>query len=163
MTIYYEDVDVGWSETYGSHTMEREAMISFAERFDPQQMHVDPEAAAESFHGDVIASGVHTIGVATRLLVDGFLEESANLAGLGIDDLRFHEAVYPGDTLAVTHEIVDKRRSESHPGAGIITREVEVVRTSSADGGPESGHERSTEAGTGVASWTVAILMETRS
>lgn len=157
MTIYFEDVEVGWSERYGSHTMEREAMIAFAERFDPQPMHVDPEAAAESIHGDVIASGVHTIGVATRLLVDGFLEEAANLAGLGIDDLRFHEAVYPGDTLAVRHEVVDKRRSESNPGSGVVTREVEVLRTDSDVEGCDG------EDATVVASWTVVILMACQS
>lgn len=156
MTTYYEDLDVGWSETYGSHTMDRDAMISFAEQFDPQPMHVDPEAAAETIHGDVIASGVHTIGVATRLLVDGFLEDAANMAGLGIDDLRFHEAVYPGDTLAVRHEIVDKRRSESHPEAGIVTREVEVLRTDGV------ANEVDVEDATVVASWTVTILMGTR-
>jgi len=162
VTIYYEDLDVGWSETYGSHTMDREAMISFAEQFDPQPMHVDPEAATESIHGDVIASGVHTIGIATRLLVDGFLRKSANLAGLGIDDLRFHEAVYPGDTLAVRHEIVDKRRSESHPDAGIVTREVQVFLSESGTDWPERGTDRTGNEETVVASWTVAILLAIR-
>lgn len=145
MTTYFEDLAVGWSETYGEHQMEQDAMIAFAEQFDPQPMHTDPDAAAETVHGDVIASGLHTIGVATRLLVENFLNDTSNVGGLGLDEVRYHEPVYPGDRLSVRHEVVSKRRSASNPGTGIVTRDVEVL----SEDGP-------------VCSWTATLLMETR-
>lgn len=154
MTLYFEDLTTGRSGTYGSHRMDREAMIAFAEQFDPLPMHVDSEAAAEAGYRDVIASGIHTLGVAQRLLVDGFLAETAGRAGLGFDDLRFHEPVYPGDVLSVHHEVIDKRRSASDPGVGIVTNEFAVLRTETADDDPEDGEM--------VTSWTGAILVDCR-
>lgn len=146
MTLYYDDVEEGWSEEYGSHEMTEAGIVAFAEQFDPQPMHVDPEAAKETVHGGLIASGLHTIGIATRLMVDNFLNEAASIAGLGIDDLRFHEAVRPGDALSARHEIIAKRPSESDPETGVVVREIEVVRDDD----------------TVVCSWTVAILMARR-
>lgn len=146
MSIYFEDVREGWSETYGAHEMTEEGIVAFAEQFDPQPMHTDPEAAAESVHGGLIASGLHTIGIATRLMVENFLNRSSNLGGLGIDDLRWHEVVRPGDELSARHEVVDHRASESNPDAGIVTREIEVKRQDD----------------TVVCSWLVTILMGRR-
>jgi acyl dehydratase len=154
VTLYFEDVTEGWTETYGTHRMEREAMIAFAERFDPQPMHLDREAAAAAGYSDVIASGIHTLGIAQRLLVDGFLMESSNRAGLGFENLRFHEAVYPGDVLSVRHEVVDKRRSSSSPDAGVVTSEFNVVRADTPD--TDRGSRDSDEV---VVSWTGVFLM----
>lgn len=159
MTRYYEDLAVGWTETYGSHRMTEDGIVAFAEQFDPQPMHVDPDAAAETVHGGLIASGLHTVGVATRLMVEGFLDRAANLGGLGIDDLRFHEAVRPGDVLSARHEVTAKRPSESNPGAGIVVREIEVVRD---DRDGDAGDDPGTGSGTVVCSWEVTILVARR-
>jgi acyl dehydratase len=145
----FEDMTVGFSETYGDHEMTEAGIIAFAEQFDPQPMHTDPGAAAETGYGGLIASGLHTVGVATRLMVEHFLDDSSNRGGLGIDDLTWHRPVRPGDVLRVRHEVVDRRESGSHPDAGIVVRDVEVLAD---DGGDEEV----------VCSWTVAILMGKR-
>lgn len=143
---YYEDCEEGWGETYGEHEMTAAGIVAFAEQFDPQPMHTDPAAAADSIYGGLIASGIHTVGVATRLMVEGFLNDSANRGGLGIDDMSWHRPVRPGDTLRVRHEVVDRRESASHPDAGIVVRDVEVL-----NGDDET-----------VTSWTTTILMGKR-
>jgi acyl dehydratase len=124
---HFEDMAVGWSETYGSHELTEDAIVAFAEQFDPQPMHTDPEAAKETQYGGLIASGLHTIGVATRLMVDHFLNDSANRGGLGMDDLQWHRPTRPGDVLRVRHEVTGRRESSSHPDAGIVVRDVEVL------------------------------------
>ena len=40
---------------------------------------------------------------------------------LGIEDLTFHEPVYPGDTLTASSEVLDCRDSRSDPRHGIAT------------------------------------------
>lgn len=152
MTLYFEDLANGRSGIYGTHQMDRVAMIAFAEQFDPLPMHVDPAAAAEAGYRDVIASGLHTLGVAQRLLVDGFLSDTAGRAGLGFDDVRFHEPVYPSDILSARYEVVEKRRSDSDSGVGIVTNEYAVLRTDTVDD-PEDEGER-------VLSWKAALLVE---
>ena len=147
MTLYFDDLDPGWSETYGPRRVEREEMLSFAEQFDPQPMHLDPEAAREKGYDDVFASGLHTVGVGIRLLVEHFLNDSSNLGGLGIEELSWHAPVYPGDELAVRHEVVSTRVSESNPDRGVVVRDIEMFRADDE---------------TVVCSWTVAILMARR-
>ncbi|MFC7175859.1 MaoC/PaaZ C-terminal domain-containing protein [Halosegnis marinus] len=142
----FDDLEPGWTETYGPHTMERTAMTEFAAGFDPQPMHLDAEAAREKGYEDVFASGLHTVGVGTRLLVENFLNDSTNLGGLGIEELSWHAPVYPGDELSVRHEVVSTRVSESNPDRGVVVRDIEVFRG-------EDGDEEV------VCSWTVAILM----
>ena len=44
-------------------------MLAFAEQFDPQPMHLDPDAAREKGY-EVFASVLHAVGIGTRLLVD---------------------------------------------------------------------------------------------
>ena len=40
---------------------------------------------------------------------------------LGIEDLNFHEPVYPGDTLTASSEVLDCRESKSDERHGIVT------------------------------------------
>jgi acyl dehydratase len=180
---HFEDMTVGWSATYGSHEMTETGIVAFAEQFDPQPMHTDPEAAAETQYGGLIASGLHTIGVATRLLVEQFLNDSTNRGGLGIDDLTWHRPVRPGDVLQVRHEVVERHDSDSHPDAGVVVRDVAVlVDEDGAEAATGDGAEAATIDGNGaeaatrngdadrgedgvgdvVCSWTVAILMGKR-
>lgn len=143
MPTTYDDLHVGWSATYAPAEVERDSMIAFAEQFDPQPMHLDADAARAKGYDDVFASGLYTIGTATRLFVEHFLNDSTNLAGLGIENLRWHAPVYPGDELYASHEVTGMRVSESDDSRGIVTRDIEIQR----------GDD------TVVCSWTVSILM----
>ncbi|MFD1511998.1 MaoC family dehydratase [Halomarina rubra] len=118
MSLYYEEIEVGHSRDCGSVTVTREDLLSFAEQFDPQPIHTDPEAAAESMYGGLIASGWHTAALSARLLVEGFMNETASLGGRGMDDLRWHAPVRPGDTLSVEVEVLDKEPDDRNPGMG---------------------------------------------
>ena len=94
-------------------------MIEFAEKFDPQMFHLDLKTAERSIFKGLVASGWHTAAITMRLFV-----QATNFAegaiGLGVDELRWPNAVRPGDVLKVETEIVDLRDSKSKPNQGII-------------------------------------------
>ncbi len=95
-------------------------MIEFARHYDPQAFHIDPLAAAASTYGGLIASGFLTMAVSFRLFWETGSLGTANLAGLGFEEVTFSEAVRPGDSLRVSVEVESARPSNSRPDRGIL-------------------------------------------
>jgi acyl dehydratase len=124
---YFEDYAPGAVYEYGSVAVRKAEIVEFARRFDPQAMHVDPQAAAEGNFGGLIASGWHTAGLMMRLFVDGFLSKVASLASPGIDELRWTRPVRPGDVLRIRVTILEAKRSRSRPDRGMVRTLVEVL------------------------------------
>src|SRR5262249_47958007 len=81
---YFEDYVPGSAFEFGEVRVDQAEIIEFARRFDPQDMHVDPEKAASGRFGGLIASGWHTAALMMRLLADNFLPREASLASPGI-------------------------------------------------------------------------------
>ncbi|AKU08881.1 MaoC family dehydratase [Haloferax gibbonsii] len=105
---FFEDFAVGDTHEFGEYDVTESEILEFAGRYDPQWFHTEPERAeAESMYGGVIASGWHTTAMTMRLLVDGFLADSASLGAKGLDELRWWKPVYPGDTLVVETEVLE--------------------------------------------------------
>lgn len=127
MPTYYEDLKPGATRACGSGTVTKDEIVDFAERFDPQPFHVDETAAQQSIFGGIIASGLHTMCVSMRLYTDNFLDDVALVAGRGLDAVRFPNAVYPGDTLSVQLEILEKSPSPSDPLWGEIDVSLTTV------------------------------------
>lgn len=125
--IYFEDVEIGRTEEYGTTTVTREAIIEFARAFDPQPFHLNDEAARQSLFGRLAASGWHTASMMMRLLVDHRIGRSASLGSPGFDDLRWQQPVHAGDTLRVRSTCTRKRPSRSQPNMGSLWYAVEVL------------------------------------
>lgn len=127
MTRYLEDYHVGETDEYGAYTVTEEEIVCFAEQYDPQDIHTDPDIAEESQHNGLIASGWQTACIAMRLAVDhGYLDELAIVGGVGVENLQWLHPVRPGDTLWVSEEIVSCQPSESNPDQGILKVDVQV-------------------------------------
>jgi acyl dehydratase len=117
----FEDMPVGRVlHSARAIRMERDRMIAFAEEFDPQPAHLSEEAAAASQFGQLCASGWHTGGVTMRLVAETLVIAQGGM-GLGVDNMRWHRPVLPGDTLRVTIEVLAARPSRSQPGRGLVT------------------------------------------
>ena len=116
---YYEDFSVGESFTLGSVEMVEDEMIAFASEFDPQRFHVDPQAAAQTIYGGLIASGWHTGSLMMRLSADGFLGENC-LGAAGASELSWPAPVRAGDILTLRIEVLSKRESNSRPNLGFL-------------------------------------------
>jgi acyl dehydratase len=116
---YFDDLKVG--ERFCSEPLEvkEKELIEFAHKFDPQMFHLNPKAAERTIFKGLIASGWHTAAMTMRLFVQT-LNFTEGAIGLGVDELRWPNAVRPGDTLRVETEIVDLRSSRSKPSHGIV-------------------------------------------
>jgi acyl dehydratase len=117
--LYFEDLKAG--DKFQSETFEvpGNAIIEFAEKFDPQKFHLNAKSAERSIFKGLVASGWHTAAITMRLFVKT-LSFAEGAVGLGVDELRWPNAVRPGDVLRVETEIVDVRPCKSKPKQGII-------------------------------------------
>jgi acyl dehydratase len=116
---YYDDLKVGDRFTSEPVKVTEKQVIEFAHKFDPQMFHLNRKSAERTLFKGLIASGWHTAAVTMRLFVQR-LNFAEGAIGLGVDELRWPDAVRPGDTLTVETEILHLRRSRSKPGSGII-------------------------------------------
>lgn len=124
--LYFEDFKAGTVFELGSVEMTRERIVAFAREFDPQPFHVDPEAAARSPFGGLIASGWHTCSVFMRLFVDGVLSKAASLGSPGVEELRWLKPVRPGDRLRARYTVASAEPSRSRADRGTVTSLAEV-------------------------------------
>jgi acyl dehydratase len=123
---YFEDYIAGDVHDFGSVEVTEDEIISFAKRYDPQPIHTDPDVAKQRAFGGIIASGWQTAGLMMRLYVEHYLSNVASLASPGIDELRWHKPVRPGDRLSVRVTIAKTAASKSKPDRGVVTSLVEV-------------------------------------
>ncbi len=116
---YFEDLKVGDRFKSQTYKVSEEQIISFAREFDPQPFHLDRAVASRTMFGELIASGWHTAAITMRLFVQT-LNCAQGAIGLGVDELRWPNAVRPGDELQAEIEIVDLRTSRSRPSHGVV-------------------------------------------
>lgn len=118
--LYFEDLHVGRVMRSASLDVTEAAIIAFAEAFDPQPFHTDPEAAKNSIFKGLAGSGWHTTALTMRLMAQGGLPLAGGIIGNGIDELRWPRPLRPGDTLRVESEVVEQRPSASRPSHGWV-------------------------------------------
>lgn len=127
MTEYYEDIDVGDVYEFGRETVTKDALLEFASAYDPQPIHVDEAAAEASMFGGLIASGIHTLALTTSMLATEFFTRVPNMGGRGMDELRWHRPVRPGDELSVRVTVADKALPDPERSGGNVDLEIETV------------------------------------
>jgi acyl dehydratase len=136
VTRWFEDVAIDEVFPLGSHTFTQAEIIRFGELYDPQYLHVDPEAAAAGPFGGIIASGWHTACIGHRRMVEALDAEADRLKGLGeepgvsgpspgINKVEFKVPVRPGDTITYSMVVTGKRPSVSIPGWGVLLSTID--------------------------------------
>lgn len=123
---YYEDYIPGHVHNVGSVTVTEEAIIAFANLYDPQYFHNDPERAKDSRFGGLVASGWQTTVLAMRMYIERFLPTLASLASPGVDEVRWPNPVRPGDTLSLQVTILDARPSRNKTDRGVVRARMEA-------------------------------------
>jgi acyl dehydratase len=124
---YFEDYLPGSTYEYGPISVSEADIIEFARKFDPQDIHTNPQKAARGPFGGLIASGWHTASLMMRLFVDNYISSVAAIASPGVEELRWTKPVRPGDSLWIRVSVIDSRRSRSKPHLGIVRVQVEVI------------------------------------
>lgn len=126
--LAFEDLTPGRVFDLGSTVVDRDEMVAFARRFDPQPFHVDEDAAAASLFGGLAASGWFTAGLWMRLYVDAVLSRATSLGSPGGEEIAWPAPVFAGDELRATMEVLDARRSASRPGLGLVRLRARMDR-----------------------------------
>lgn len=137
MRYTFEDFVPDQEIDLGTVTVDRDEMLAFSRRFDPQPFHLDEQAAAESVFGALSASGWFTCALWMRAYVDSVLADSTSLGSPGGSELRWSAPVFPGDDLHCTLTVFSARRSASRPELGL----VEIVGRAAVAGGRRDGRE----------------------
>lgn len=121
---YLEDFKIGDLTETDGFTVTRDMILSFAEQYDPQPMHLDDAAARGTLFGELVGSGWQTLAVTMRLLVDVRLLGGTPIVGAEFKDMRFHAPMRPGDTLRASAEVMAIRPSKSRPDRGFMDVQV---------------------------------------
>jgi acyl dehydratase len=120
MTLYFEDFKTGQRFETPGVTMTESQIIEFALQYDPQSFHMNIEAAKKSIFGGLIASGIHTFALSSKLVLMLGMVADSNLGSPGLDEIRWLLPVRPGDTIHVIVEVIDVIPSSSKSDRGIV-------------------------------------------
>ena len=124
---YFDDFAIGDRIESPGITLTESQIVEFGFLYDPQPIHMDVEAARARHYEDVIASGIQTLALATRLFIQSGVFDSCYIGGIGIDALRWHRPVRPGDTVRLIAEVAEMRPSSSKPDRGTLRTDHSVL------------------------------------
>jgi acyl dehydratase len=129
--LFFEEIEAGMAWPLGEHLFTREAILRFANAYDPQPFHVSDAAAEASHFGGLIASGWHTAAGWMRCFVD--TNDDARRARMsrgeslpqigpspGFTNLKWLKPVYAGDAITFRLAITGKRPLASRPRWGLV-------------------------------------------
>ena len=123
----WEDFTPGRVFEHGARRLSEEDIVRFAREWDPQRYHTDPQLAAQTPFGGLIASGWQSCAVLMRLMCDAYLNESACVGSPGIDEIRFLHPVRPGDRLRFRSTVLESSLSRTKPGRGSVVFRWELL------------------------------------
>jgi acyl dehydratase len=121
---YFDDWTIGDTLAHDVHrtVTETDNLLFSTMTHNPQPLHIDAAAAAQSEFGQIIVNGTFTFALMIGLSVaDTTL--GTLVANLGYDKLVHPKPVFIGDTMRAATEITALKDSRSRPEAGIVTFE----------------------------------------
>jgi acyl dehydratase len=124
---YWEDFQPGQVTEHGPRRVTREEIIAFAAEFDPQPMHLDESAAADSMLGGLAASGWHTCCIAMRMVSDGVLDGTTFMGAPGVEEVRWLAPLRPGEQVRLRLTVLETRASRSRPDMGFVKFGFELL------------------------------------
>ncbi|WP_043353731.1 MaoC family dehydratase [Cupriavidus basilensis] len=122
---WYEDFETGrvFEHHWGRTLSQAESAIftSLTLHFNP--LYTNAEYARALGHADTPLNPYLVFNTVFGLSVQDLSENG--VAFLGVDELKFHEPVMPGDTITARSTVVQRRPSQSNPKTGIATWHTE--------------------------------------
>ncbi|MGE7778902.1 MaoC/PaaZ C-terminal domain-containing protein [Peribacillus sp. NPDC097264] len=127
-TLFFEDFEVDTTfETPGRTITESDIMLFAGISGDYNALHTDEEFGKRTKFGQRIAHGMLGISIATGLMSRSGIFEGSAVALLGINNWKFVNPIFIGDTIHVRFKITEKRLSKSNPETGILNRYYELI------------------------------------
>jgi acyl dehydratase len=120
---FFEDFKLGDKAVSPARTITETDIVMFAALSgDWSELHTNAEYMKNTVFGKRIAHGLLTLSIATGLALRAGARGTIDmLAFLGMDEVKFtNSPVFIGDTIHVEVEVVEARKSQSKPEAGIL-------------------------------------------
>ena len=118
---YYDELEVGMRirHSLGRTVTETDNVLFNSLTMNTQPLHMNADFASKTQFGRPIVNGILTLGIVVGITV-GELTEGTIVANLGYEQVKHPRPVFPGDTIYVETEVLEKRESKSNPAHGIV-------------------------------------------
>ena len=116
----FSEFQIGMVVKHPPIVVEQSEMLAFANAYDPQWFHTDPERAKDGRWGGLIASGWLTCSLAMRMAVDAGLHGSESFGSPGVEKIRWLLPVRVGDEIRLEATVNSVRISSSRDDLGIM-------------------------------------------
>ncbi len=120
--LYFEEFEEGrvFKHPLRRTVTEMDNVLFSSLTLNPQPLHIDRHyCQTETQWGQPLMNSYFTLGLMVGISVND-LTVGTTIANLGMTDVRFPNPLFQGDTVHVTTEVMAKRESKSHVGAGIV-------------------------------------------
>ena len=120
--LWFEEFEVGatYRHAPGRTMTEADNTWFTAVTMNTQALHLDAHFAESEPFGERLVNSMLTLATLVGLSVSQ-LTQGTIVGNLGFSEVAFPKPVLHGDTLYAETRILDKRRSRSRPGEGIIS------------------------------------------
>ena len=118
---YFEDFAPGDTFRSPPVSFTEAEIVEFAKRYDPQLFHTDPVAARATPFGGLIASGFQVLGEMFSAMVRAGFLRGGGIGAPGLDEVRWHKPVRPGDTLVMDATVIETKPSSTRRDRGYAT------------------------------------------
>ncbi|MCF8566463.1 MaoC family dehydratase N-terminal domain-containing protein [Alicyclobacillus tolerans] len=111
--MYFEEFELGQKFELPEITLTAQEIREFAEKYDPQPIHIDALFAEQGLFKGIIASGFHTLSAiwGEWIRLNKFGTEI--IGGTGMDFVSWSAPVRAGDRLFTEVEVAEKSLSQS--------------------------------------------------
>ncbi len=119
--LYFEEFEIGqvFEHLVGRTITEMDNMLFSNLTLNMQPLHIDFDFASRTEFGRPLVNSLFTLGLMIGISVtDTTL--GTTVGNLGMNDVRFPNPVFHGDTIKVRTTVVSKRESKSRPTQGIV-------------------------------------------
>lgn len=118
--LWFEDFEAGRVFVSRPHTLTEDEIVAFGRSYANLPYHTDPEAARDTMFGELVAPGYMTAALSFGLFVDIGVLRACGMGSPGVDKLRWHRPVRPGDTLHVEAEVAEVSPAAEPKGRNAI-------------------------------------------
>ncbi|MCP5368800.1 MAG: MaoC family dehydratase [Hyphomicrobiales bacterium] len=122
--LYYDQFEEGmeFHHALTRTVTEMDNVLFCAMTHNPQPLHLDEEFASKTEFGQRIVNSLFTLGLVIGVTV-GDTTLGTTIGNLGMNDVRFKNPVFHGDTIRAVTRVKEMRPSKSRPDAGLIVFE----------------------------------------
>lgn len=120
--MYFEDFETGriYEHRLRRTVTEMDNMLFSNMTLNPQPLHIDRDfCEKETEWGQPLMNSLFTLGLMIGISVND-LTVGTTIANLGMQEVKFPNPLFQGDTVHCTTEILGKRESKSRANAGIL-------------------------------------------